>query len=333
MHTEWGEVSHRIQISMKGNKCCYSIFYCPSPHAPTPPLPSSTDRYRPKSGLAFVRPLFNVHPFRCSLFTTQVHQDCTTTMASSSQPTSLPPKPNESASTSVPQQNVSSHNQPINASRTSVRGVGRGVSGGGGRYHNTGGRGGSQGPAGGRGRNHPHNNAQTTYGNHQSTQPEIRPVNEVPYGYLPAFLPGAASMVEQLDRKLLVILRDGRHLVGVLRTFDQYSNMVLHDTSERRILVVTKKDNMDDDEVQQPPSSKTICYQTDIELGLFIVRGDNVVLFGEVEDEEESKDSLVRFVSLEEFQQIEEEEEQRKESGGERGSEPVNWDFDTDLVA
>ena len=114
--------------------------------------------------------------------------------------------------------------------------------------------------------------------------------------------------------------------------------MVLQDTSERRILVVTKQqDGGGVDAVQQQPqSSNTICYQTDIELGLFIVRGDNVVLFGEVDDNEElenNNDGLVRFVSLDEFQQLEEEEEQRKESGGEGGSESITWDFDTDLVA
>ena len=39
-------------------------------------------------------------------------------------------------------------------------------------------------------------------------------------------LPGAASLLEQLDKRLLVVLRDGRHLVGVMRSFDQFSNMV-----------------------------------------------------------------------------------------------------------
>lgn len=34
--------------------------------------------------------------------------------------------------------------------------------------------------------------------------------------------------MEQLDKRLLVVLRDGRHLVGVMRSFDQFSNMVLY---------------------------------------------------------------------------------------------------------
>ena len=44
---------------------------------------------------------------------------------------------------------------------------------------------------------------------------------------IPGFLPGASSLVEQLDRRILLILRDGRHLVGFLRSFDQFSNLVL----------------------------------------------------------------------------------------------------------
>ena len=42
-------------------------------------------------------------------------------------------------------------------------------------------------------------------------------------------LPAAASLVDQLDKRVLVILRDGRNLVGVMRSFDQFSNVVLED--------------------------------------------------------------------------------------------------------
>jgi hypothetical protein len=46
------------------------------------------------------------------------------------------------------------------------------------------------------------------------SQPKL-PMSGVPYGHLPAFLPGSASLVEQLDRRMMIVLRDGRHLVGV----------------------------------------------------------------------------------------------------------------------
>lgn len=47
------------------------------------------------------------------------------------------------------------------------------------------------------------------------------------------YLPGAASLAAQLDDRVLLILRDGRTLVGTLRSFDQYMNLVLDGTIER----------------------------------------------------------------------------------------------------
>lgn len=176
----------------------------------------------------------------------------------------------------------------------------------------------------------------------QKRQEPKLPPSGVPFGHLPAFLPGSASLVEQLDRRIMVVLRDGRHLVGVLRSFDQFSNMVLEETSERRVLLV-KKDK------------ETICYYTDIQLGLYLVRGDSMVLLGEVETEDtnageeneesiaegteemtgsgllggsemvEKKKKLMREVSLEELEKLE--EENKKDA-----VEELTWEFDLDLV-
>jgi U6 snRNA-associated Sm-like protein LSm1 len=57
----------------------------------------------------------------------------------------------------------------------------------------------------------------------------IEIVNGEPY------LPGAGGLLGELDKKIIVILRDGRHLVGVLRSFDQYLNLIMQDTCERVI--------------------------------------------------------------------------------------------------
>jgi hypothetical protein len=38
-----------------------------------------------------------------------------------------------------------------------------------------------------------------------------------------SYLPGAASLLDQLDKKILIVLVDGRHLVGILRSFDHFS--------------------------------------------------------------------------------------------------------------
>jgi U6 snRNA-associated Sm-like protein LSm1 len=74
-------------------------------------------------------------------------------------------------------------------------------------------------------------------------------------------IPGAASLVEHIDRQILVLQRDGRYIVGYLRSYDQYANLVLENTFERFIL--------DDTYCDEP-------------LGIFIIRGENVALLGEV---------------------------------------------------
>jgi hypothetical protein len=43
----------------------------------------------------------------------------------------------------------------------------------------------------------------------------VAPTTGVPYGHVPGYLPGSSSLVEELDQRVLIVLRDGRHLVGV----------------------------------------------------------------------------------------------------------------------
>ncbi|GBG28337.1 U6 snRNA-associated Sm-like protein LSm1 [Hondaea fermentalgiana] len=40
-------------------------------------------------------------------------------------------------------------------------------------------------------------------------------------------LPGASSLIEELDRRVMVVLRDGRHLVGILSSIDKYCELAL----------------------------------------------------------------------------------------------------------
>ncbi|KAF6176835.1 hypothetical protein GIB67_026522 [Kingdonia uniflora] len=67
-------------------------------------------------------------------------------------------------------------------------------------------------------------------------------------------------------KKLLVLLRDGRKLMGILRSFDQFANAVLEGACERVIV------------------GDLYC---DIPLGLYVIRGENVVLIGELDMERE----------------------------------------------
>lgn len=62
-----------------------------------------------------------------------------------------------------------------------------------------------------------------------------------------------------------VVCNDGRIIVGVLRGFDQLTNLILEDSYER--LYSRNKG------VENWP------------LGLYVVRGDNVSIVGEIDDE------------------------------------------------
>lgn len=71
----------------------------------------------------------------------------------------------------------------------------------------------------------------TTHNNHNqgppppaSTAPRPFPMtvhssSGVPFGHVPAYLPGSASLVEELDRRVLLVLRDGKHIVGVRKCY------------------------------------------------------------------------------------------------------------------
>jgi len=72
----------------------------------------------------------------------------------------------------------------------------------------------------------------------------------------------SGSLVDCVDRKMLVILRDGRKLHGVLRSYDQFANLVLEDTVER---------------IYHGNAFAESWH------GLFLIRGENVVLLGEID--------------------------------------------------
>ena len=49
----------------------------------------------------------------------------------------------------------------------------------------------------------------------RGTPVRVHQTSGIPHGHVPAYLPGSASLVEELDQRVLLILRDGKHLVGV----------------------------------------------------------------------------------------------------------------------
>lgn len=105
------------------------------------------------------------------------------------------------------------------------------------------------------------------------------------------YLPGTASLLEELDKRLMVLLRDGRTLIGYLRSVDQFANLVLHRCIER---IHVGSDF------------------GDIPRGVFVVRGENVVLLGEIDEEKETNTTL-REVSLEEILEAQSKQQSEKE--------------------
>lgn len=81
--------------------------------------------------------------------------------------------------------------------------------------------------------------------------------------------------------------------------------MFLQDTVERRII-----------------TSEGVSYYHDIPLGVYIVRGDSMVLMGQLNEMKEQM--VMREVSLEELEKL---------ASKKADQERLNWDFDADLIA
>ncbi|GAB0136075.1 hypothetical protein EsDP_00004392 [Epichloe bromicola] len=88
----------------------------------------------------------------------------------------------------------------------------------------------------------------------------------------PQMFTTAAQLLDLTDKKLMVVLRDGRKLIGVLRSWDQFANLVLQSTTER---IFAPKPGSD----ANVPEG----YFADMEHGIFLVRGENVLLLGEID--------------------------------------------------
>ncbi|XP_068649752.1 sm-like protein LSM8 isoform X2 [Aristolochia californica] len=83
--------------------------------------------------------------------------------------------------------------------------------------------------------------------------------------------PGLESLV---DQQISIITNDGRNIVGILKGFDQATNIILDESHER---VYSTKQG-----VQQ------------LVLGLYIIRGDNIVV-GELDEELEASLDLSKL--------------------------------------
>ncbi len=98
------------------------------------------------------------------------------------------------------------------------------------------------------------------------------------------------SISQFLDQDVVVVLRDNKKLIGKMRSFDQFANLVLEGAFER--IYVGRVFG-------------------DIPLGVYMVRGENVVLMGELDGSQEDRGGLAR-VSPHEIMRLQRENEARE---------------------
>ena len=79
------------------------------------------------------------------------------------------------------------------------------------------------------------------------------------------FIPGTENLNSFADRRVLVWLRDGRKLFGVLRSYDQFGNITLSDTYERFYASLEFAESYH---------------------GVYLVRGENIVIVGDFDAKE-----------------------------------------------
>lgn len=108
----------------------------------------------------------------------------------------------------------------------------------------------------------------------------------------------AAALLELIDKRIIVTMRDGRALFGFLRSFDTFGNIVIQDTYERLYTEGAYAEK----------------YR-----GVWVIRGENVAMIGEVDqsaqeelDQGSSSLEKVEFEVLE-HQLIEEQEKSKKQ--------------------
>lgn len=79
----------------------------------------------------------------------------------------------------------------------------------------------------------------------------------------------SSSLESYINRTVSVITADGRNIVGTLKGFDQTINVIL-DESHERVYSTTQG-------VEQ------------VVLGLYIIRGDNIAVIGELDEDLDSR--------------------------------------------
>ncbi|KAL6320511.1 hypothetical protein AAG906_007590 [Vitis piasezkii] len=105
--------------------------------------------------------------------------------------------------------------------------------------------------------------------------------------------PGLESLV---DQTISVITNDGRNIVGVLKGFDQATNIILDESHER--VYSTKFLSFLIKNIKHFNKKKKFNPRSSVQqlvLGLYIIRGDNISIVGELDEELDSSLDLSKL--------------------------------------
>lgn len=77
----------------------------------------------------------------------------------------------------------------------------------------------------------------------------------------------------------MVALRDGKKLIGVLRSWDQFGTLDTALYAAHSLMIISTGNLVLQDTIERLFCQNLYC---DIERGMFLVRGENVLLLGEI---------------------------------------------------
>ncbi|KAA0150258.1 hypothetical protein FNF31_07066 [Cafeteria roenbergensis] len=90
---------------------------------------------------------------------------------------------------------------------------------------------------------------------------------------------GTASLCNEVGKTCMVVLTDGRHLIGTLSSYDQFASVVLEKAVERH---------------------HAAGKYADTPVGTFVVRGENIVLIAELDEAKEKAHPALEKASMDE---------------------------------
>ncbi|QDS73998.1 hypothetical protein FKW77_008698 [Venturia effusa] len=170
-------------------------------------------------------------------------------------------------------------------------------------------------------------------GMQQPLQMGPMPIAQLP----PQMFTTAAQLLDLTDKKLMVALRDGKTLFGVLRSWDQFGifPLLLHvsDSSLKIPSLLTTHDPgnlMTQDTIERIYCKNVFC---DIPRGIFVIRGENVEMIGEIDLDKE--DDIPPGYTKEDPEKVHtmhmEEQKKKKRRDKEKNKKLSKYGFEGDL--